>query len=167
MRVLRLLERRFEEFLCSLMMAGIAILLNLEVIRRYVFNSPSSWSDEVCRTLMICIVFIGVPWAVKTNSHVIIDLIPVSNRKLRGFFEILSKIIFMVFCGFFITSSVSAIEFHHMLGSETEGLQLPYWIMLMVLPLSFGLTILRLLQSIVESYRHTMQTPASDAEVQP
>lgn len=167
LKIFRVIENRFEEFLCSCMLGYIAITLNAEVFFRYVLNSPSAYTDEVSRTLMIFIVFIGVPWAVKNDRHVIIDILPTTESwaKKRLVIEILSKIIFIGFCIAFIMASYRASLFHHMLGSTTEGLGLPYWILFGMLPLIFSLTILRLIQSISRSIRRSRENTNIVAEI--
>ena len=144
------MDRYFEEFLCSLMLGYIAISLNIEVFNRYFLNSPSAYTDEIARTLMIMLIFLGVPWAVKSNKHVIIDLIPTTKawQSKRVVIELISHIIFIIFSIFFALAAYRAAEFHHMLGSTTEGLGIPYWLLLGSLPGIFVLTIVRLLQRI-------------------
>lgn len=149
-KLIKIIDQYFEEVLCSGMLAYIAVSLNAEVFNRYFLNSPSAFTDEIARTLMIMLVFLGVPWAVKLNKHVIIDLIPTTAKwqKKRFYIEFISHSIFILFCTLFISASYRAAEFHHMLGSITEGLGLPYWLLLGALPGIFTLTIFRLLQRI-------------------
>lgn len=132
------------------MLAYIAVSLNIEVFNRYFLNSPSAYTDEIARTMMIMLIFLGVPWAVKSNRHVVIDLIPTTKKwqTKRIYIELISHIIFIVFCILFALAAYRAAEFHHMLGSVTEGLGLPYWLLLGILPGIFILTIIRLLQRI-------------------
>ncbi|WP_084035519.1 TRAP transporter small permease [Marinomonas ushuaiensis] len=150
LKLIKIMDRYFEEFLCSLMLGYIAISLNIEVFNRYFLNSPSAYTDEIARTLMIMLIFLGVPWAVKSNKHVIIDLIPTSKawQSKRVVIELISHIIFIVFSILFALAAYRAAEFHHMLGSTTEGLGIPYWLLLGSLPGIFVLTIVRLLQRI-------------------
>ncbi len=164
LKILRVIEDRFEEFLCSCMLGYIAITLNAEVFFRYVLNSPSAYTDEVSRTLMIFIVFIGVPWAVKNDRHVIIDILPTtaSWKHKRLAITIVSKLLFIGFCLAFIIASYRASLFHHMLGSTTEGLGIPYWILFGMLPLIFSLTIVRLVQSILRAIRENRESTSVD-----
>ena len=158
-KCLKLLDQRFEESLCSLMLGYIAISLNFEVFNRYILNSPSAYTDEVARTLMIFIVFLGVPWAVKLNRHVIIDLLPEDVAPgVRLIFQLASKTLFILFCLLFSHSAFRAAEFHHMLDSMTEGLRLPLWLLLGILPFSFCLTVIRLIQSMMACIREYHST---------
>ncbi|SDR48879.1 TRAP-type C4-dicarboxylate transport system, small permease component [Pseudovibrio sp. Tun.PSC04-5.I4] len=148
-KIIRLVADRFEEFVCSVLLGYLALSLNFEVFIRYVLNSPSAYTDEIARIIMISIVFMGVPWAVKADRHVIIDLLPeTTSPKVRLAFQLVSKLLFVVFCYLFILASSNAAEFHRMLETESEGLRLPYWMLISILPFSFSITIIRLLQSM-------------------
>jgi len=44
--------------------------LTLQIIMRYVFNSPLVWSEEFARYIYIWICFIGVGYGVRKNLHI-------------------------------------------------------------------------------------------------
>ncbi len=153
------LDSYFEEFCCAAMLGYIAISLNVEVIARYVFNSPSAYTDEIARILMTGIVFLGTSLAIKQERHVIIDLFPDLSKKQSLILNLISNIIFIIFCVIFIFVAGRAVFFHKMLGTNTEGLGLPYWMVLLMLPVSFSLSILRLCQKIyflIKNYRESL-----------
>ncbi|WP_413112543.1 TRAP transporter small permease [Thaumasiovibrio sp. DFM-14] len=162
--IIKKIDQHFEEFFCSIMLGYIAISLNIEVLNRYVFMSPSAFTDEIARMLMLFIVFLGVPWAVKLNRHIIIDLWPKDlSPKKTLVLDLISNIIFLVFAALFTHAAIEATGFHKMLGSKTEALGFEYWIQLSMLPFAFGLTCIRLVQkliSCVAEYRSTIHTPS-------
>lgn len=52
-----------------------------QVISRYVFASPSSWTEEVARFLLIWISLLGAVYAFRTGMHLGLDVLP---KKLDG-----------------------------------------------------------------------------------
>jgi TRAP-type transport system small permease protein len=40
---------------------------------RYVMNDSAAWTEEIARYLLICVVFIGMAAAVRTNTHIHVD----------------------------------------------------------------------------------------------
>jgi TRAP-type C4-dicarboxylate transport system permease small subunit len=52
-----------------------------QVISRYVFSSPSSWTEEVARFLLIWIGVLGAAYAFRTGMHLGLDVLP---KKLTG-----------------------------------------------------------------------------------
>ncbi|MGR5144013.1 TRAP transporter small permease [Photobacterium sp. DNB23_23_1] len=160
--IIKKVDQHFEEFFCSIMLGYIAISLNIEVINRYVFMSPSAFTDEIARMLMLFIVFLGVPWAVKCNRHIIIDLWPKDISPVKKLsLDIISNVMFLIFSYLFTQAALEAVEFHKMLGTKTEALGFEYWIQLSMLPFAFGLTCIRIIQNIIASvmdYRQTGNT---------
>ena len=147
--VVKKVDQHFEEFFCALMLGYITVSLNIEVLNRYVFMSPSAFTDEIARMLMLFIVFLGVPWAVKLNRHIIIDLWPKEiSAKKKLSLDIISNVCFLLFAFVFTQAALEAVDFHKMLGTKTEALGFEYWIQLSMLPFAFGLTCFRIIQKL-------------------
>ncbi len=51
------------------LLALLIVLAFAQVVLRYAFNSPLTWSEEVARSLMIYLTFIGSALALKKNLH--------------------------------------------------------------------------------------------------
>ncbi len=79
-RVVRILDVVLKNVLILLMVALVAAV-SWQVISRYVFSSPSSWTEEVARFLMIWIGLLGAAYAFRTRVHLGLDLLP---KKLMG-----------------------------------------------------------------------------------
>ena len=50
-------------------------LTTVDVIARYVFNSPTLWADEMASYLLIAIVFLGLAPNVRDDGHIRIDVV--------------------------------------------------------------------------------------------
>jgi C4-dicarboxylate transporter, DctQ subunit len=57
---------------CVVTMMG---LTTVDVIARYVFNSPTLWADEIASYLLIAIVFLGLAPNVRQDAHIRIDVL--------------------------------------------------------------------------------------------
>lgn len=57
---------------CVVAMMG---LTTVDVIARYVFNSPTLWADEVASYLLIAIVFLGLAPNIRQDAHIRIDVV--------------------------------------------------------------------------------------------
>jgi C4-dicarboxylate transporter, DctQ subunit len=77
MRVRRLIER------CDLVLAAIAgismlVLTGLttyEVVQRYFFNAPTSWSLEIIEYLVVVCVYLGMSYSIGKGAHVSVPLL--------------------------------------------------------------------------------------------
>ena len=60
-------------FLLTIAASSMIISMFLQVVFRFVFNSPLYWTEELSRYSFICIVFIGAAWAGKQGMHLGVD----------------------------------------------------------------------------------------------
>lgn len=79
-RVVRIVDALLKNALIGLMVALVASV-SWQVISRYVFSSPSSWTEEVARFLMIWVGLLGAAYAFRNGVHLGLDLLP---KKLTG-----------------------------------------------------------------------------------
>jgi TRAP-type C4-dicarboxylate transport system permease small subunit len=70
-------------FVASLMMAGLMIIVCVDLTLRYVFNSPLIWGTEVTEILILYITFLGAAQVFRENSHVVIDIFLVFGSPRR------------------------------------------------------------------------------------
>ena len=78
--IIRILDTILKNVLIFLMVILVAAV-SWQVISRYIFASPSSWTEEVARFLLIWIGVLGAAWAFRTGVHLGLDVLP---KKLTG-----------------------------------------------------------------------------------
>ena len=59
------LERHLEEVIAGVCVLIMATLVFLQVVLRYVFSAPTSWSDEIAVYAMLWSVYLSCSWAVR------------------------------------------------------------------------------------------------------
>lgn len=71
--------------IASLMMAGLMIIVCVDLTLRYFFNSPLLWGTEVTEIMLLYITFLGMAWVFKEDGHVVIDVFTsqVTGRKRK------------------------------------------------------------------------------------
>ena len=80
--ITRMLEQinRVTLFFCKyvtiFLVAAITIVVCAGVYWRYVLNDSLAWTEETAKFLMVWMVFIGIPIALKTGGHAAIDALP-------------------------------------------------------------------------------------------
>ncbi len=72
---------KFLRGMLVVLMASLVLSVTWQVVSRYLFASPSSWTEEVARFLLIWIGTLGAAYAFRTNMHIGLDLLP---KKLTG-----------------------------------------------------------------------------------
>ena len=128
---------RFEDVLLAAAIATGTVLTCTQVVLRYVFSTGIDWSEEVTIYAAVWATFIGAAAGLRLNSHLIVDalvmLVPV---RLAG---VLAKSGLVVTCLFgcaFAWYSGSLVVRTEQLGQLTPALQVPMWIVYLVMPLA-------------------------------
>lgn len=101
---------RILVLIASLMMAGLMMIVCVDLTLRYFFNAPLLWGTEVTEILLLYITFLGMAWVFKENGHVVIDVFTsqVDGRKkkiLNGISYFLVGIVsaVLIYYGFYTT----------------------------------------------------------------
>lgn len=76
----RILDAVLKPALIGLVVLMVAAV-SWQVISRYVFSAPSSWTEEIARFLLIWIGVLGAAYAFRTGVHLGLDVLP---KKLSG-----------------------------------------------------------------------------------
>ncbi|MGW9232326.1 TRAP transporter small permease [Pseudorhizobium sp. NPDC055634] len=93
---------KFLELLLILLLSGMAVMVFLNVVLRYGFNSGLNVSDELSRYFFVWLTFIGAVVAFREHSHVGVEtLVMLFGRKGRIICMILSNIIIIAVSAIF------------------------------------------------------------------
>ncbi|KAB8132661.1 TRAP transporter small permease [Gracilibacillus oryzae] len=144
-KVLKYLDRHFEEYVLIILTTVLVATLFLQVVMRNVTGITFSWTEELARYVFIWSVFIGVSYAVKKNKHIKIDSLGLLFRRNGKFIiSTFSNLVFLVFAIMAVYyGSTTVFEISRM----TPGLGISYgWVYASTL-IGFSLTLIRLIQS--------------------
>ncbi len=114
-----------------------------QVFTRYIVGTPSSFTDELARYLMIWLGILGAAYVSGKNMHVAIDVIPMRSSKKtqqKLSFIVYSVIILFAFAAMVI-GGLRLVYISHILGQQSPALQIPLSVVYFVIPLSGALII--------------------------
>lgn len=123
-------------FLASLMMAGLMVIVCLDLVLRYFFNAPLLWGTEITEIMLLDITFLGMAWVFRENGHVVIDVL--TNKVGGGKKKILQIISYsvtgfvamiLVYYGFYATFD----HFKRKVFNPTI-METPIWLIIIVIP---------------------------------
>jgi len=66
---------QFWDRLMQVMLVGMAFLISIGALMRYVFNHPLHFVDETAGIILLAITFLGLAFVEKANRHVNIDTV--------------------------------------------------------------------------------------------
>jgi len=138
--------------------AGVALAFG-NVVARYVFDSSLTWAAELTVYLFLWSTFFGAAYCFKQDAHISINIIlekvsPVTAKTLMLTSHIIT-LIFLFAVGYY---GYEYVLFVHELEEVSVDLELPMWIIYLVIPVSFFFASYRVGEKIVE----IIKTPAKD-----
>ena len=139
----------FEKLLTLL--GGIAILLVVflavvNILGRWIFNSPVNGYIDWVVTAMPFIAFLGLSYTQREGGHIRMDIV-VGKMKARllWFFEFLSILVMLVMTGFLANGSFNHFLRAYKIGDSTFDINLPVWPSKLIVFIAFVILFLRLL----------------------
>ncbi len=121
-----------------IIMALMVINVLWQVFTRYLTGSPSSFTDELSRYLMIWLGILGAAYVSGKNMHVAIDYLPSKlKEKPRKRLATFVHIIVLFFALFaLVIGGIRLVYISFTLGQTTPALGMPLAVVYLVLPLS-------------------------------
>lgn len=105
------------------------IIMLMEVIGRYVFNSPFIWSLEAVNHLLIIVLLLGIPECTRKDGHIRMDLLnqrmPASARRaVEALYALIGIMVFVLIA----KKAGAEIGYLKSIPVTTEFLGLPIWL---------------------------------------
>ncbi|TSA47457.1 MAG: TRAP transporter small permease [Deltaproteobacteria bacterium] len=127
------------EYLSMACVTLMAILVVAQVVLRYVFNDPLTWSEEMARIVFIYLAFLGIGAAYGRRRHMSIDalviLLPARMKKAVQFAVVGIASAFLL--AVIMITARSMVELHRM-DITTPALEYPMALVYLVIPLGMS-----------------------------
>jgi len=136
--------------LAGIALASLALLISASVVRRYLLNSPISWTSEISGLLFVSLFFLSIPFVTFFDRHVSVTLVTqLLNTRWKRIAVVVANLLVMVFCLWFIWLTVSWLEFAQRVNPRSIVLRVELIPWMLILPISMALTVLAILHKIV------------------
>lgn len=89
--------RYWLEGLVVIALMVMTVVTFLQVLFRFVFELPSSWTGEVVTFSFIYVVFLGAALAVKHNAHIVVDIVDDLPSPIKKVIDMISHILVLIF----------------------------------------------------------------------
>lgn len=137
MRIRNKIDQYLGYFL-AIIMAVMVINVIWQVFTRFIMGSPSSFTDELARYLMIWVGVLGAAYIAGKRMHVAIDLLSArlkeeNQRKLK----ILVNCIIILFClAALVVGGLRLVYITYVLEQHSPALQIPLAAVYAIIPIS-------------------------------
>lgn len=132
------------------------LLVNCNVLMRYILKSPISWCEEVVTGLFVWTVFVGSAYAYRTHAHLGVDiLVNLIPEKAEGAVKTAVELIEMAVLAMLTYNSVQYVM--NTLNKFTNVLRMPAWYISIAIPIGFGLSLIYSVYFMVTNLRNAIR----------
>lgn len=138
-------------FVSATLLLVVFVIIQYEVIMRFIFNSPTYWTHEVSTFSISWVGFLGAGYVLRLGRQLEVDVLTMrishSARRLLG---TATDVVGGAFCGFaaFLGYEFSRIAYLMRASSATE-MDVALWIPYMTIPIGFSVLALEFLARIL------------------
>lgn len=154
MKVLRWLDDNAELVLLMVALVIMTIAMGMQIVARYIFNSPLSWSEELSRFMFVWSGFLSISYCIKKGIAIrieqVVDFFPKNVKKI---FDIVVSIVLIVYFVYLIPYAYDFLYAAVKTGQLAPAMQIPMSLVYVSPLLGFILAIIRLIQNIIKDAR--------------
>ncbi|GAB6152204.1 TRAP transporter small permease [Desulfosporosinus burensis] len=125
MKKLAAMLDRLITSLTVIAMSGIVVLVFMNVVLRYAFNSGLTWSSELATYLFVWVIFLGGILAAKDDIHIKVDIL--TNRLPKGLqkiFLVVANVLVLIGLGILVDGGSKIVQATHTSISPSLGIPL-------------------------------------------
>lgn len=132
--------------IAAAILVTIFVIVQYEVVMRYVFNSPTFWTNEVSTFAISWVGFLGAGYILRIGRQLEIDVITMRlSEKGRRNLGTLTDLLAMVFCGYVTYLGYKFVSLSYLMqASSASELDVPLWIPYLAIPIGFAILTLEL-----------------------
>ncbi len=139
--------------------ASATILAFINVVARYLFSTSLVWAGELTTYLFIWMTLFGASYGFEVGMHMSFNaLVRAFPPKICKFLSIISRLIILFFLIMLTYLGVKLVKFDYMTGQVSIDLQIPFWIIYLVVPITMATASWRVFIKLLEF----LLTPAEE-----
>lgn len=151
------LDNNFEKPFLFFGMLSIILIITFQTAYRYIISKlldgagSAIWTEELARFIFIWISYLAVPLAIKSRTNIRVDFIfDRLSVKWQRILWVVNTTCFLVLGIVVVIMGISLVQMQIRFPQTTPALQIPYFIPYLILPIGFGLMVIRLVQDLVK-----------------
>lgn len=139
--------------LAEISVVAMCLIMAFEVIMRYLFGKPTSWSMEYTSYLTVMVCFFGVAYVLRLKQHVIVDTVySTFSKKTQHIISVFSYLAAFAFISVVTWEGWNASWTAYVVGSRSSSeLRVPLFIPKAIIPIG---ALLLAIQIIVVIWEH-------------
>ena len=123
------LFKNYLEIVLVFLLVAMTLTVFSQVIARYIFEAPLSWSEELARFILIWLSMLSAAYAFKTKSHfaltILVTKLPEKQQKVTSFCIHVTVAIFFIIICYYSVIFVHSVN-GHVAPALQISMQIPY-----------------------------------------
>lgn len=117
-----------HEFGTLLVLPSMALIITVDVVARYFFNSPLQWGEEINGLLLFLVLMLSMTFTWDKGRHIRMELLYVQLQgRARALADVATGVTGIVFFGFLGVQSIRDIDYMRRTNEASEVLHVPLW----------------------------------------
>jgi len=167
MKIIRSIDNVLGTVSATLLVSLLAVMLLMgfsQVILRNLFSTSILWGDILLRHIVLWVAFLGAIVATGEKRHITIDaltkILPERGKQIAG---IVTGIVSVIIC-YFLTGASYRFLVDEMEFGGTLILDVPIWVFQLIIPVGFGVMMLRFGVRVIADSVGLLRGEVSDPE---
>lgn len=153
-RIVKVVEK-IEEWVISISVIFMAVLLIAAVIMRVVFNHSLTFSEELGQLSLIIVSFFGIGYCVRRNRHINMSIVfDAVNKKVKKIMMYIISIVSAALMIILLILSLQYITSVTQLGKTSPALNIPMYWFYISLPVGFLFAAIEYIRIFVANLTH-------------
>lgn len=154
MKALKWLDHNLEEFLLTLFLVGMAVIMGIQVFSRFILKESLSWTEELTRYLFIWSGFLSVSYCSKRCISIKIEqFVARFSRRNKAILKVVNHTIELIFFVYMVPFAYSYMMSAAESGQVSPALGIPMYYVQAAPFASFVLVSVRIIQRWIIEFR--------------
>lgn len=164
-KIIHWLDEYLEEFLMTVFLAAMTIIMGIQVFSRYALGISLSWSEELTRYIFIWSAFLSVSLCTKKCISIKIDqFIQLFPKRGKAFFKVLNLTVEFIFFLYLIPYAYLYLKTTIESGQVSPAMGLPMYYVQSAPLICFILTAFRIMQRWFLEWRVALKRENKEPE---
>ena len=153
-------SRWCHEFGTLLVLPSMALIITVDVVARYFFNSPLPWGEEINGLLLFLVLMLSMTYTWDKGRHIRMELLYVRLRGTsRVVADLATGVTGIVFFAFLGVQSVRDIDYMRRTNEGTEVLQIQLWPFRALMAVICAVFVFKLLHFLIVGRKEVAEQP--------
>lgn len=149
MKLIKKLDQSLEEYILGALLIGMSVILLIQILMRAIGGNSLTWAEEVARYFYVWSVFLSLGCTIRNRTILKVDLLLAQlPKRIRQVVENLLELINVVLYAYLAYYSVLVVQNVRLSGQTSPALEIPMYLVYLIIPIGFVLASLRSIQEI-------------------